>query len=113
VLNAYSQSPIKFNLLESRILAIGPVAFITLPGEPFSSISLRLRDGSPFPYTLLLSNANGSIAYIPDFEARKIGGYEVEMEFAINTYLPVENADEVIVAAGTKKLNELYNDKGN
>lgn len=109
VLDAHSKPPVKFSTIESRILAVGPVAFITLPAEPFSSISLRLRKGSPFTYTLLLSNANGSIAYIPDLEARKIGGYEVAMESAVNTYLPVENVDEVIVAAGTKKLKQLFN----
>ncbi|HPS53350.1 MAG TPA: neutral/alkaline non-lysosomal ceramidase N-terminal domain-containing protein [Phycisphaerae bacterium] len=111
VSEAYSQPPHKSNIIESRIIAIGPVAFITLPGEPFSSISLRLREGSPYPYTLLLSNANGSIAYIPDLDAREKGGYEVEMESAVNTYLPIENSDEIIVAEGIRKLRQLYNMK--
>ena len=33
---------------------------------------------------------------------------EVEMETAVNTYLPVDSADSFIVEAETKKLKELY-----
>lgn len=109
VFEAHKQPPRTFITIESRIIAFGEVAFISLPGEPFSSISLRLRKGSLFPYTLLVSSANGCIVYIPDVEARKIGGYEVTMESAVHTYLPVENSDEFIVETGIKKLNELYN----
>lgn len=108
VRKAYDVPPRKTITIESRIIAVGPVAFITLPGEPFSSISLRLREASPFPYTLLVSNANGRLAYIPDFESRKIGGYEVFMESSVHTYLPVENSDSAIVGQGVEKLKSLH-----
>ena len=109
VLNAHSR-PLEDSIIyESRIIAFGPVAIMSLPGEPFSSISLRIREGSPFQYTLIASNANGCVAYIPDQEGRSIGGYEVAMESAVLTYLPVDNSDEFIVATGIEKLKQIAN----
>lgn len=112
VLNAHSQTPVKSTSIESRILVIGPIAFISLPGEPFSSIALRMRKASPFEYTLLISNSNGCIGYIPDKTARKIGGYEIDMESAINTYLPIEKDDDILVDTITRQLRLLKNTKG-
>ncbi len=109
VLDAHSKPAENTVTLESRIITLGPVAILTLPGEPFSSISLRLREASPYEYTLLVSNANGCVAYIPDEQARSLGGYEVDMETAVNTYLPVENVDSLIVEKGSQKLSEIFN----
>lgn len=111
ILKAHDEPKKESNIIESRIIAVGPVAFMSLPGEAFSSIALRLRAGSPFKYTLLLTNANGYIAYIPDLESRKIGGYEVNMESALLTYIPVENVDEFIVNSGIKSLKTIHNSK--
>ena len=108
VLDAHSKPAEDTVTIESRIITLGPVAILTLPGEPFSSISLRLRESSPYEFTLIVSNANGCVAYIPDRQARSLGGYEVDMETAVNTYLPVENADSLIVHQGAEKLRELF-----
>jgi len=56
---------------------LGDVGMATGPGEIFCEIGLAVKQGSPFPHTMYVSNANGSIGYVPIPEAYPEGGYEV------------------------------------
>ena len=63
--------------IEIAVLRIGPIAFVGLPGEPFSQIGMRIKQGSPFRHTCVLGLANGAAGYIPLEESFTRGGYEI------------------------------------
>ena len=43
-------------------MALGPVVLLSVPFEPFSIITLRIKEGSPYPHTLCVGYANGSLS---------------------------------------------------
>ena len=61
---------------EVQVLALGPVAFVGIPGELFVELSRRIQKNSPYPYTFVVTLANDTIGYIPTREAFRQGGYE-------------------------------------
>ena len=79
VLEIYSENrPIQTEwVFVQTILQIGEVVFVPYPFEMFCGITLDQAEKSPFPYTLCLSNANGSICYMPTEEEIPFAGYEV------------------------------------
>jgi hypothetical protein len=83
-------------------IAIGDVALLSMAGEPFSAIGLRMRKKSPFPYTLVSGYSNGGFGYIPTPETFPEGGYEIE------TTPFAEHAAEVMIEAGLDILNKLW-----
>jgi neutral ceramidase len=89
------------------LVRLGPVVLVPFPNEFFVEISLRLRDYSPYPFTLCLSNANGSYAYLPSQEQRCRGGYEIEAVKLCNTYLPADDADQAAVRENLRLLDAL------
>lgn len=64
---------------EVQAMAIGDLALIALPGEFFAESGLRLRDRSPFPYTVVIGYANGCLGYVPPASAFEEGGYETRL----------------------------------
>ncbi len=77
-----------------QVIRIGDAALVSVAGEPFSEIGLRIKAESPFPYTLVSGYSNGGFGYIPTREAFPHGGYEVE-----TTPLSEEAADVLVSAA--------------
>lgn len=63
-------------LARMNAVAIGPLAIVFLPGEPFTATALEIEYRSPFAYTLVAAYAENSIGYIPTAEAYEAGGYE-------------------------------------
>jgi neutral ceramidase len=62
---------------EIQVIACGPLAIVGLPGEPLTDVGAAIREGSPFPQTLVLGYTNGNgVHYVgmPGEKAR--GGYE-------------------------------------
>jgi len=57
-------------------VAVGPIAFLGIPGEPFTGVGLAIKVGSPFTLTLPCCLTNGSEGYFPMQEAYDEGGYE-------------------------------------
>ncbi len=57
-------------------IAIGPVAFIGIPGEPFSGIGFELKDTDDWSMVLPTCLTNGSEGYFPMMDAFTEGGYE-------------------------------------
>jgi hypothetical protein len=85
-----------------QVMRIGPVAFVSLAGEPFSSIAKRIRDESPADYTFVSGYSNGGFGYIPDREAYRDGGYEVEATpFS-------EAAADIVVQEAVKAIHQLF-----
>ena len=75
----------KFIRLENRdpvvplnvvCVGFGDVAFVGLPGEPFTDIGRQIKEKSPFLMTIPCCNANGSEGYFPTDEALGEKGYE-------------------------------------
>jgi len=57
-------------------VGFGEVAFLGLPGEPFTEMGRQIKEGSPFTMTIPCCNANGSEGYFPTDEALLENGYE-------------------------------------
>jgi hypothetical protein len=67
----------KTRLFETTCLKFGVgVAMVSLPGEPFAEIGMRIRERSPFPETIVVSLSQGSCGYVPLKECFPRGGYE-------------------------------------
>ena len=107
VIEAHKDAPLEGRNFKQTITQIGPVAIVPMPGEMFSGISLRIRQQSPFQYTLCCSVSNGSLAYLPAREARHRGGYETWVGKAAGPYLLAENIDDALVAENTRLLKKL------
>ena len=64
--------------VEVQVIALGDeVAWVSLPGEIFVELGLRIKQDSPFRDTVIAELANGSIGYIPARRAYSQGNYEV------------------------------------
>ena len=59
-------------------IALGPIAFIGIPGEPFTGIGLGLKESEAFELVLPTCLTNGSEGYFPMKEAYDEGGYEAK-----------------------------------
>ncbi len=59
-------------------VAMGDVGIATGPGEIFCQIGMAVKEQSPLPHTMYVSNTNGAIGYVPIPEAYPEGGYEVD-----------------------------------
>ena len=75
------------------ILRLGDLAIVATPYELFSEIGLRIKKDSPVPYTLVLSNANGSESYFATESELCRGGYEIDMFQTRYLQPPAPNAD--------------------
>jgi hypothetical protein len=63
--------------VEVQVIALGDLAWVSLPGEIFVELGMAIKKASPFPHTLIAELANGSVGYIPNREAYPQGNYEV------------------------------------
>lgn len=83
--------------VEVQALQVGPAVFLANPSETFAATGLRMKGDSPFPFTFVVSLANGCVGYVPpraEFAADG-GGYET----VLTTYSNLEiGAEERIVA---------------
>jgi neutral ceramidase len=67
----------KIRRFDTTCLKFGTAAAIlSLPGEPFAEIGIRIRQRSPFGETIVASLAQGSCGYVPLAECFSRGGYE-------------------------------------
>jgi hypothetical protein len=61
---------------EIQVLALGPYAFVAVPGEIFVEYGLQIKTQSHPAHALVVSCANGRVGYIPSQAAFARGGYE-------------------------------------
>ena len=96
---------------EISIIAVGPIAFVPLPFETFSGITMRISRHSPFPWTVVMSIANGSgNGYFPTQDQLCMGGYEVHNFRFPAGYPLADNADQHMVTGALNLLEKLYNE---
>ncbi len=60
----------------TTIVRIGPLMWVTFPGEMFSTIGKQVKAACPAPHAHLMGYTNGSIGYFPTQRAFSEGGYE-------------------------------------
>lgn len=66
--------------VEVRVLRIGGIAVVSMPGEPFAEIGAAIKRDSPFEFTLFTAYADGEGGgYMPVAAEYGYGGYEVQM----------------------------------
>lgn len=80
---------------------IGPVGLLGVPVELFCEIGTAIRDGSPFPTTLVSGYWNGYRNYLPTDAERPRGGYEID----ISPFRP--GAERLVTAAAGRVLRAL------
>lgn len=87
--------------LELTGVALGPVAFIGIPGEPFTDIGVGIKDTSGWKAILPCCLTNGSMGYFPMRSAFDEGGYEARS----SRY--VAGVAEALIAGGKEVLANL------
>lgn len=88
---------------EIMVVSMGPLALVTLPGEPLQDLSTAILQQTPFAHTIVLGYANGrGVGYVglPGGKAR--GGYEMS-EVGAGT----DEAGGTLVEAALRLLHEL------
>jgi len=89
--------------VEVQVVSIGKdVTFVSLPGEVFVELGISIKKASPFPYTMIIELANGSIGYIPNKSAYPEGNYEVVSARC------AAGSGEMLVTTAVKLLNEAF-----
>ncbi len=71
---------------EVTALRLGPVALLFAPLEVFVETGLALKAASPAPVTLLATNANGELGYLPTLEAYGVEDYTNPQGLAPRVY---------------------------
>jgi hypothetical protein len=89
--------------LEAEIWAmrLGELGIVGIPGEALTEIGMQIKQRSPFKYTMVVSLANGSMAYFPTDDAIHAGGYEPEWSSV------GFGTERVLVETGLDLLEEL------
>lgn len=66
---------------EVMVITVGDeVAFVGAPGELFVELGLMIRNGSPYQFTFVNSNANGSIGYVANLKGHSEGAYGASVQ---------------------------------
>jgi hypothetical protein len=86
---------------EMQCIRIGPIALLSVPGEPFIETAQRIAAASPFEHTLFSGYSNGGFGYVPTREACTEGGYEVEA----SPFSP--DAADLLATAGIQLLRDV------
>ena len=88
--------------VEVQVIAVGDdTAWVSLPGEIFVELGLRIKQDSPFRNTIIAELANGSIGYVPSRRAYAQGNYEVVSARC------AAGSGERLTDAAIKLLNDL------
>ncbi|MDA0841067.1 MAG: neutral/alkaline non-lysosomal ceramidase N-terminal domain-containing protein [Planctomycetota bacterium] len=108
VIKAHKTEPLTGRPYLQTITRLGPVAIVPFPGEPFAETVLRMRNVSPFQFTLCASTSCGNNAYLCPREAYPRGGYEAWVGRALGAYLLAENIDDILVQQNLSLLQQAF-----
>ncbi len=99
----------EFFSFSQTIISLGDIVFVPFPFEMFSEIVMRLRDYSPYTYTLCLSCANGYNVYLPSEDQLCRGGYEVGCFMYGHLFPLSEKTDQNIINENLRIIRENLN----
>lgn len=105
LINPTCEKP-EFFTFKQTIISLGDIVFIPFPFEMFSEIVMRLREYSPYTYTLCLSCANGYNVYLPSQDQLCRGGYEVGCFMYGHLFPLADNTDQNIISENLRIINE-------
>lgn len=63
-------------MLPMTAISLGPIAFVSIPGEPFTDIGVKIKETPGFDLILPCALTNGFFGYFPVQSAYDEGGYE-------------------------------------
>jgi len=89
-------------------ICLDSLALLGMPFEPFSLVTLRVKDASPFLHTLCVGYANGSMSYFPSMDQLIRGGYEVRMFRTFHDVPFTDDAEQHYVAGCLQLLRQLH-----
>ena len=93
---------------ELQVLTIGGIGLVALSAEVFAEYAKMLDAMTPFDHTFPISNANGSVGYIPTAAAFEEGGYEVDDAPRLTGVLRFRpEVEQVVMGAMTSLLAEM------
>ena len=88
---------------EVQVIALGnDIAWVGLPGEIFTELGMAIKQGSPFPMTIIAQLAHGPVTYYPNEAAAAQGNYEVVASGV------AAGSGERLVEAAKQLLTELH-----
>jgi hypothetical protein len=88
-----------------QLITLGPLAIISLPGEPMTGIGLAIKRRSPYPQTLVLGYSNGKGSFYIGMPGEKAyGGYESGEKTSIGT----DNAGQILVETAVQLLLDVH-----
>ena len=94
--------------IDHTFIVLGELVLQSIPFEPFSIITLRIKEHSPFRHTLCLGYSNGSLSYFPSMDQIIRGGYEVRMFKTINLIPFRDDSEQFYVTASLQQIRKLY-----
>lgn len=83
--------------LEVSVVALGELAWVHLPLEPFTCYATAIRGGSPFPQTRIIGYTDGYFGYLADPAAHDEGVYEA-------SFSPFDPHSASVLVAATQEL---------
>ncbi len=83
-------------------LALGPVAVVGLPGEPFAAYSAQVRQRFPGRVLLVAEEANGYLSYVPGADDFADGGYGAAAAIL------APQAEPLLVDAASRLVTEVW-----
>jgi len=90
---------------EVQAIVLGPLAIVTLPGEPMTELGMAIRKTSPFPQTIVLGYSNGNGVHYVGMPGEKVhGGYEV----GVRSNVGRDNAGLLLVETATELLMDMF-----
>ncbi len=92
---------------EIHTIRLGDWAIVGLPSEIFTYIGRKIKEGSPFPNTVIFELANGTHGYIATKVVHESTAYESKVS-KYNAYTASDSADRIIEAT-LNQLKELKN----
>ena len=94
--------PDYFSFPLSAVTVGGALAFVGIPGEPFTAYGVALKEKSPFRMTVPACLVNGSFGYLPTDAALSEESYETQGS------LFVPGLEQAIVGGHLEQLRRLY-----
>jgi hypothetical protein len=102
-------SPKKWMYMPLQAIMINDLVLLGVPGEMYHETGLNIKTKSQFEYTYIITNANGTVGYIPTKTAFEINyPYEVKRRVALPFIYPfTSNVEEITTDAAVQLINSI------
>ena len=92
-----------YETVEVQVLWLGERAYVSMPGELFVQLGLRIKEEAYPVRAVVVGYANGAVGYLPHAEAFRRGGYETTFCGASRM---APEAGEMLVEAALRLIRE-------